>query len=164
MTQAAIEGGSAECLAYVLAHRHLLPWEAAIHAATRGHLRCLHVLFAHSRTLVSAGRQPCCWDERVACQAAYNGHLDCVRFLAARGFRLGQNVAIAAIKGRQVGCLRFIIEQGCELTETLSLHAYQHDLECLQLLIQRGCPCDSAARIDSVYGGSKVTIALIDAV
>jgi hypothetical protein len=77
----------------------------------------------------------------VRVQAAYDGHLKCLKYLHENGCAWNVwSCAFAALNGH-LECLKYLHENGCEWDEfTCAYAASGGHLECLRYLHENGCP------------------------
>ena len=79
--------------------------------------------------------------ERFCEQMAYDGNLELLQFLRAKGCPWDEDTCLNAAKNGQLECLKYAHENGCPWDETTCKYAtiYGH-LECLKYLHENGCP------------------------
>jgi len=77
--------------------------------------------------------------------AAFMGHLDCMRFLRAKGHPWSKHTcALAAAAGR-LNVLKYLHENGCRWdASTCREAAFRGHLNCLEYACENGCPCDKS--------------------
>ncbi len=136
----------------VTACKHLL----YMHSAAKGHLSRLEWLHSHQRIAL-----PLCRAANAApamcSEAARNGHLAVLQWMAARGVRLldkNNTLAVEAAHGGHLSVLQWLRSQGIGLTATTFAEAARSgNLELLRWLLDQGCPHDSTLCAQAARGG-----------
>ena len=104
-------------------------------AANAGNLRGIKYLRKQGQT----------WDESMCVFAAYNGHLDCLKYAHEHGLLDGwtEVVCLCAATGGHLDCLKYVHEHGCPWDKwTCSYAARDGHLDCLRYAHENGCPWD----------------------
>ncbi len=78
--------------------------------------------------------------ERFCEQMAYDGNLELLQFLRAKGCPWDEDTCLNAAKNGQLECLEYAHENGCPWDETTCKYAVQNGhLECLKYAHKNGC-------------------------
>lgn len=83
---------------------------------------------------------------------AYEGHLDVIKFFMAQGIPLDMEAVYSAARGGRLECLKFFAENGCVLNERTFFYAVGH-LDVMEYLLNEGCPWDETAILEAARSG-----------
>jgi len=73
--------------------------------------------------------------------AAYNGHLDCLKYAHENGCPWDQSTTAYAALSDHLNCLKYAHENGCSWDiSTTSYAAFHGHLDCLKYALENGCP------------------------
>jgi hypothetical protein len=86
-------------------------------------------------------------NEMVCAQAAFSGHLDCLRYARENRCPWDANVCLYAARNGHIDCLRYAHENGCPWHEKTAFFArINSKFECLKYCIDNGYPCSDQDR------------------
>lgn len=90
--------------------------------------------------------------------AASSGHINCLKYLHANGYKLTRNSCSIAAEGGNLECVEYILQNGGNLDCKCSAAAAREGhLNLLQYLHDQGCPWDiSASRAAASMGHMKI--------
>ena len=81
------------------------------------------------------------WDGDLTAYAAFNGHLDCLRYAHEKGCPWNIRTASFAADGGQLGCLKYVHENGCPWHRFTTSHAAENGhFDCLKYAYENGSP------------------------
>jgi|688.fasta_scaffold41578_2 hypothetical protein len=85
----------------------------------------------------------CPWDENVCSNAAYNGHLECLKYLHENECPWDENICSNAAYNGHLECLKYLHENGCPWDERTCSNAVMNgNLECLKYAVINECSWD----------------------
>lgn len=164
---AAAEAGSAACLEVALEHLavneqqqqqdegeqpHDRRWAAALrrHAAALGGAAALCALAARAGSAAALRllreRAGASWAANTCANAAFGGHLECLRLAHLGGCVWDETASASAAESGSLDCLRYAHEHGCPWAPRApALAASRGHLDCLAYARAHGCPWDATA-------------------
>ena len=66
-----------------------------------------------SSNVYNTRKNGCPWDEGTCCWAAYNGHLECLKYLHENGCPWDEGTCSWAASNGHLECLKYLHENGC---------------------------------------------------
>jgi len=169
--QQAAQNNHLECLQYALALGCAREEAACCSAAKNGHLEALIMLrmyrtecgaetsfhaaqCADKACLEYLHQNGCPWDERAADQAALKGSINALRYALENGCPYNEARLIrSAVMGGSLACITYLVKERHLLVvdqELFILALFARNMECMQYLIDHGCPC-ATARVRFTY-------------
>ena len=92
--------------------------------------------------------------ERFCARMAYDGNLELLQFLRAKGCPWDEDTCLNAAKNGQLECLKYAHENGCPWDEITCHYAVENgNLECLKYAHENGCPWDKWTCADAAKSG-----------
>ena len=108
------------------------------------HSGCIEAAYSgHLDCLKYAHENGCPWDEWTCIYAAMNGHLDCLKYAHENGCPWTKDACHDTASNGHLDCLKYAHENGCPWDDETYVYAAENDhLDCLKYMHENGCPCN----------------------